>query len=83
MAGMANRQLNLRLDESTWETLDLLAFLEEKAIIDLVRPEIEALARRGGEPGLQSARRARKEHQAFRDASDASLPTAKAEHEVT
>jgi hypothetical protein len=81
---MAHRQLNLRLDQPTWETLDLLAFLEEKAIIDLVRPEIEAFARRRAEePGLQSARRARKEHQAFRHEVDVSPAAVEAEHEAT
>lgn len=64
----AQRQLNLRLNESTWEVLELLAFLEGKSMVDLVRPEIEALAmRRSEEPGIRSARRARKENLAFRE----------------
>lgn len=78
---MAHRQINVRLDESTWEVLDLLAFLEGKPIVELVRPEIEALAnRRSDEPGLQSARRSRKEHQAFLDSGDAPASSTEAEH---
>jgi hypothetical protein len=61
------KQLNLRLDESTWQVLEILAFLEGRSVVDLVRPEIEALAkRRADEPGVRSARRARKESEAFR-----------------
>ena len=64
---MAQRQLNLRLDEGTWEVLELLAFVEKANVIDVVRPVVEKFAReRADEPGLSTARRARKENEAYK-----------------
>ena len=65
---MAQRQLNLRLDDATWQLLDTGAYLREQTVVDLVRSQIEAFAESlTKESGFQGALRARQENRAARE----------------
>jgi hypothetical protein len=62
---MAQRQLNVRLDEKTFSVLEAAAFVEGTSLPDVIRPQLEALAERfSREHAVETALRAREEHRA-------------------
>jgi hypothetical protein len=64
---LPQRQLNIRLDETTFATLEAAAFVEGMSLPDIIRPELEALAAQlTDDQAVQTALRAREERQASR-----------------
>ncbi len=71
---MAQRQVNVRVDDATFGVLEAAAFLEGASLPDLIRPRIEAAARDyADEHAVQTALRAREEHLATRAGKLSSL----------
>ncbi len=62
---MAQKQLNVRVDETTLHLLEAVAFVWGVSLPDVVRPYLEELARElAGEHAVQTAIRAREERAA-------------------
>lgn len=64
---MPQRQLNIRLDEATFATLEAAAFVEGLSLPDVIRPELETLAvQLADDQAVRTALRAREERLASR-----------------
>ncbi|MFI4990327.1 MAG: hypothetical protein ACHQHO_05365 [Solirubrobacterales bacterium] len=62
---MAQKQLNVRMDDATFDVLEAAAFVRGASLPDLIRPQIEALADSlAGEHAIKTALLAREEHRA-------------------
>jgi hypothetical protein len=71
---MAQRQLNVRLDEETFSLLEAAAFVEGSSLPEIIRPQLEALAQAySRQHAVKTAIRAREEHRASRTGKLSSL----------
>lgn len=71
---MSQKQLNVRLDEATFDVLEAAAFVRGASLPDIIRPQIEALAETlAQEHAIQTALRARQEHRAAKTGKLASI----------
>lgn len=71
---MAQKQLNVRMDDATFDVLEAAAFVRGASLPDLIRPQIEALARSlADEHAIKTALRAREEHRATNSGKLSSL----------
>ncbi|HLL92836.1 MAG TPA: hypothetical protein VK252_07830 [Solirubrobacteraceae bacterium] len=73
---MAQRQLNVRMDQATFDTLEAAAFLEGVSLPEVIRPLIEKLAAElASDHAVQIALRAREESRAARSGKLTRLPS--------
>jgi hypothetical protein len=73
---MAQKQLNVRLNEDIFDVLEAMAFIEGVSLPDIIRPVIEALAFEArSEPAIQLALRARAERMAVRSGKLSRIPS--------
>lgn len=62
---MAQKQLNVRMDDATFDVLEAAAFVRGASLPDVIRPQIEALAESlVDDHAIKTALRAREEHRA-------------------
>lgn len=71
---MSQKQLNVRMEEATFDVIEAAAFVQGVSLPEIIRPQVEALAESlSRDHSIQTALRARAEHRAARSGKLSSL----------